>query len=85
MTCLRILHRNHSAARHDPPAAGAGGGQVGAVLREHQQGEHQDSKVKISIVVSEVGISALRSELAKKPSLILSTIDTFSDSKVYTC
>ena len=32
-----------------------------------------------------MGISALRSELDKKPSLILSTIDTFTDSKVKTC
>ena len=31
-----------------------------------------------------MGISALRTELDKKPSLILSTIDTFTDSKVKT-
>ena len=41
-----------------------------------------DSKFKVSILISQVGISALRSELAKKPSLILTTIDTFTDSKV---
>ena len=42
------------------------------------------SKVKVLIKVFQVGISALKSELAKKPRLILSTIDSFSDSKVKT-
>ena len=44
-----------------------------------------NNPVKKPTPLFKVGISALRSELDKKPSLILSTIDTFSDSKVKTC